>query len=90
MLGLMAARAQRRPAVIALGRKQLSRETNAAIRRVCRDDIHQRIAQTNRSSIWRCLKPVIDGGKPNVITVPGVHPDLRNGYFVSVGPNTFC
>ena len=66
----------------------LNRETSAAIRRDCREDIHQRIARTDRSSIWRCLKPIIGGGKSNVKTVPNVHPDSLNSYFVSVGPNT--
>ena len=68
--------------------KQLNRETSAAIRRDCRDDVHRRINQSSRSSIWRCLRPIIGGGRSSVITVPGVQPDTLNRYFVGVGPTT--
>ena len=68
--------------------KALNRETSAAIRRDCRDDVHQRINQSNRSSIWRCLRSVIGGGRSSVMAAPGVHPDALNRFFVGVGPST--
>ena len=68
--------------------KALNRECRAAIRRDCRDDVHRRITESNRSSIWRCLKPIIGGGKSGAVTVLGVQPDALNRYFVGVGPTT--
>ena len=68
--------------------KQLNRETRVAIRRDCRDDIHRRITEAGRGSMWRCLKPVIGGGKSAASAVPAVNCDALNRHFVSVGPAT--
>ena len=68
--------------------KRLNRETRAAIRRDNRDEIHRRITEAGRGSMWRCLRPVIGGGKSRSIAVPAVDCNVMNRHFVSVGPTT--
>ena len=67
--------------------KAINREMRSALRRDSRDHLRQRIRETGRPGLWRCLKPVISG-KTTVAPAPNVHPDVLNRYFVSVGVNT--
>ena len=68
--------------------KALNRQTRAAIRRDRREDIHRRITESSRGSMWRCLKPVIGGGKSGTSAVPAVDCDELNRHFVNAGPST--
>ena len=68
--------------------KRLNRETRAAVRRDSRDEIHRRITEAGRGSMWRCLRPVIGGGKSGSVAVPAVDCNVMNRHFVSVGPTT--
>ena len=67
--------------------KQINRQTRAAIRQDCRNHIREQIAKAGRSSMWRCVKPIIGSrvGKSATLTI---HPDTLNEYFVKVGPTT--
>ena len=54
--------AQRRAALGAGQResyKELNRHVRAAIRRDTRDELHRRIGESDRSSLWRSIRPVI-------------------------------
>ena len=68
--------------------KALNRLTTSAIRNDCRNDIHRRIVESNRSNMWRCLKSVVGGSQSSSVAVPLVHPDVLNHHFVGVGPAT--
>ena len=67
--------------------KAINREVRSALRRDSRDHLRQRICETGRAGLWRCLKPVMSG-KRAATAVPSVHPDDLNRYFVNVGVNT--
>ena len=83
--------ADRRAALTAGDRdryKELNRLTTSAIRNDCRAAIHQRITQSNRSNMWRCLKSVVGSSRSSTVPAPRVHPDDLNRHFVGVGPAT--
>ena len=56
-------------------------------RRDCRDHIGMQISERGHKDMWRCVKPII-GSKKGAPTVPNVHLDVLNDYFVGVGPTT--
>ena len=83
--------ADRRSALAAGDRdryKALNRLTASAIRSDCRAAIHDRIVESNRSNMWRCLRSVVGGNRSGSYSAPTVHPDDLNRHFVSVGPAT--
>ena len=83
--------ADRRAALAAGDRdryKALNRLTTSAIRGDCRNAIHQRIAESNRSNMWRCLRSVVGGSRSSSFSAPDVNPDDLNRHFVGVGPAT--
>ena len=54
------------------------------IRRDTSDELHRRVRESGRGSLWRAIRPVIVAKRP-VRHAPSVDPDTLNRHFVSVG-----
>ena len=67
---------------------QLNSQVRLAMQRDARDSIGRRIAEAGRGSMYRCIRPIIQGKSGGSQQRPDVSPDRLNRYFSEIGVNT--
>ena len=67
---------------------ELNRRVRAAMQRDARDSIDRQIAEAGRGSMYRCIRPIIQGKTGDSRQQPDADPDTLNLYFANVGVTT--
>ena len=65
--------------------RSANRGVRASIRRDSRESIRAKIREQGPNSMWRNIRPIVAGKRPQAV-IPPVGPDDMNSYFVQVGP----
>ena len=67
---------------------ELNRRVRHAMQRDARDSIERQIAEAGRGSMYRCIRPIIQGKSGGCLQQPDTSPDALNQYFSEIGVTT--